>query len=349
MCINCGCDLVGELAAADRNASDFMPHDHEQVKHSDHGDRHSHHVPHHHHSHPEHPGQSSGNGEISDISNNSDRLHLPNHHHPHDRHQDHNQDHQHNHVQHHDHVHDRKAHNPTRTLTIAQSILAKNERFAERNRGYFMAKGLLVLNVLSAPGSGKTALIERTLSELGDRLPAAVIVGDLATDNDAKRLQRTGAEALQITTGNVCHLEAAMVNRTIGQLNLDAVQLLIIENVGNLVCPAAYDLGEHLRVVVFSVTEGEDKPLKYPTMFKIADVVIINKTDIAEAVGCDLDLAIANVQQVAPQAHIFQVSARTGTGMSNWYDFLIAQAIALTNHATNESANKSESAAAIKA
>lgn len=214
----------------------------------------------------------------------------------------------------HDHSH--------RQIEITQSILSKNERLAERNRGFFLAKGLLVLNVLSSPGAGKTALIERMLVDLGATLPTVVIVGDLATDNDAQRLRCTGTEAVQITTGNACHLEAAMVSQAVQQLHLDGIQLLVIENVGNLVCPAAYDLGEDLRVVVFSVTEGEDKPLKYPTMFKIADVVIINKIDIAEVVGFDRETALRNIQQIAPQSQILEVSALTGQGMAAWYDLL---------------------------
>jgi hydrogenase nickel incorporation protein HypB len=251
-----------------------------------------------------------------------DRSHshgLEHHHH-------HNSDHHH----HHEEIISVAPDGNHRHIAIAQSILSKNERLAERNRGFFMAKGLLVLNVLSSPGSGKTALIERMLEDLSDspgetlrdRIPTAVIVGDLATDNDAQRLRRTGAEAIQITTGDACHLEAEMVGRALQQMHLDRIKLLVIENVGNLVCPAAYDLGEDLRVVLFSVTEGEDKPLKYPTMFKIADVVIINKMDIAEAVGFDRDTALRNIQQIAPQAQILEVSARTGAGMEAWYSFL---------------------------
>jgi hydrogenase nickel incorporation protein HypB len=224
---------------------------------------------------------------------------------------------------HHHHSHDLSHHHDRhRQIEITQSILSKNDRLAERNRGFFMAKGLLVLNVLSAPGSGKTTLIARTLTDLGERIPTAVIVGDLATDNDAQRLRQTGAQAVQITTGNTCHLEAEMVDRAVQKLDLDGIKLLIIENVGNLVCPAAYDLGEDLRVVLFSVTEGEDKPLKYPTMFKIADVVIITKTDIAEAMGVDRSSAIDNIQQIAPQAKILEVSARTGQGIEAWYAWL---------------------------
>jgi hydrogenase nickel incorporation protein HypB len=224
-----------------------------------------------------------------------------------------------------EHSHHHHEHNQVkniRSLRITQSILSKNDRLAERNRGYFLAKGLLVLNILSSPGSGKTALIERTITDLKDRLTVGVVVGDLETDNDAKRLRSTGTPAVQITTGGVCHLEADMVLQASQNLNLDSLDILIIENVGNLVCPAAYDLGENLRVVLLSVTEGEDKPLKYPTMFKSADVVIINKIDISEAVGFEREIAITNIQKIAPEATIFEVSARTSSGMEVWYDYL---------------------------
>jgi hydrogenase nickel incorporation protein HypB len=232
---------------------------------------------------------------------------------------DHPHPHEHPH-EHHHHENGRKG--EQRTIEIHQGILSKNDRFAERNRGYFLAKNLLVLNVLSSPGSGKTALLQRTISDLGKRIPTAVVVGDLETDNDAQRLRQTGAQAVQITTGNVCHLEAEMVAKAIAKINLEGIKLLIIENVGNLVCPAAYDLGENLRLVLLSVTEGEDKPLKYPTMFKSADIVIVNKIDIAEAVGFDRELAIANIKQVAPQATILEVSARTGWQMETFYSCL---------------------------
>ena len=220
-----------------------------------------------------------------------------------------------------------------RSLMIAQSILSKNDRLAERNRGYFLAKGLLVLNILSSPGSGKTALIEKTITDLKHKLTAGVIVGDLETDNDAKRLRNSGAPVIQITTGNVCHLEANMVLQASQHINLDSLDLLIIENVGNLVCPAAYDLGENLRVVLLSVTEGEDKPLKYPTMFKSADVVIINKIDLAEAVEFEREKALTNIQRIAPNATIFEVSARTSTGMKIWYDYILSTVTLVKNSA----------------
>jgi hydrogenase nickel incorporation protein HypB len=173
-------------------------------------------------------------------------------------------------------------------------------------------------------------------ANLAQRIPLAIIVGDLATDNDAQRLRRTGAQAIQITTGDVCHLEAEMVGRAVQQLDLDGIKLLVIENVGNLVCPAAYDLGEDWRVVIFSVTEGEDKPLKYPTIFKIADVVIINKIDLAEAVAFDRETAIENIQQIAPQAQIIEVSARTGAGMDAWADLLQSR-LKMSSHITSRS------------
>lgn len=209
----------------------------------------------------------------------------------------------------------------TKTLTVHAAILDKNDRLAQVNRQRFQAKGLLVLNLLASPGAGKTALIERMVSDRPD-WQTGVIVGDLETDNDARRLRQAGAAAVQITTGTACHLEASMVERAATQLELDQMRLLIIENVGNLVCPAAYDLGETLRVALLSVTEGEDKPLKYAPLFKTAQAVLITKMDIAEAVGVDLERAIANIRQVVPQAEIFTVSARSGQGMADWYGYI---------------------------
>jgi len=208
-----------------------------------------------------------------------------------------------------------------RLLEVEKGVLARNQEIAEENRARFARAGLSVVNVLSSPGSGKTTFLARMLGDRPD-LPAAVIVGDLATDNDAERLREGGAEVVQITTGGVCHLEAAMVAGAADRLELDGKRLLVIENVGNLVCPAAYDLGEGFRVVLVSVTEGEDKPLKYPRMFKTADVVVINKMDIAEAVGFDRSALRANLAAVCPQAAVFEVSARTGAGMPAFYAHL---------------------------
>ncbi len=253
-------------------------------------------------------------------------------HHSHDHSHGHSHDHSHHHNDHHhnghshpEHHHNDQSHadvQTSKTLHLQQSVLSKNDRLAERNRGYFLAKDLLVLNMLSSPGSGKTAFLERTLADLHDTLPCGVVVGDLETDQDAQRLRRHAAPVVQITTGTLCHLEADMVLNAAQQLDLDDLDCLIIENVGNLVCPAAYDLGEQIRVVLLSVTEGEDKPLKYPTVFKSADIVVVSKIDIAEAVGFDRDLAIANIRNVAPQATLLEVSSRTGEGMTTWYEAL---------------------------
>ncbi|MFO8040394.1 MAG: hydrogenase nickel incorporation protein HypB [Sodalinema sp.] len=233
-------------------------------------------------------------------------------------HHDHSHDHSH-----HDHSHGHSHHDHShQQINLHQAILSKNDRLAERNRGFFAAKNLFVLNILSSPGSGKTALLERTLMELSDCIPAAVIVGDLETDNDAQRLRRSGQQAIQIMTESLCHLEAEAIAEATQKLDLTDIQLLIIENVGNLVCPAAYDLGETQRVVLLSTTEGEDKPLKYPTVFKSADVIVLNKIDIAEVVGFDRDRALENIRKIAPQAQILEVSARTGEGMAQWYEYL---------------------------
>jgi hydrogenase nickel incorporation protein HypB len=212
-----------------------------------------------------------------------------------------------------------------RTLEVRQAILAKNDRLAERNRGFFRARGLLVLNVLSSPGSGKTTFLRETVRLLSPTTKAGVIVGDLATDNDAQRLRESGAPVVQITTGTVCHLEAEMVSRAVQQLDLGGMDLLIIENVGNLVCPASYDLGEDLRVVLLSVTEGEDKPLKYPPMFQAADVVIVSKVDLAQPCGYDRQALMANLLRMAPRAQVFETSAKTGQGMEPWREFLVAR------------------------
>jgi hydrogenase nickel incorporation protein HypB len=211
------------------------------------------------------------------------------------------------------------------TVQVRQAILAQNDRLAERNRGFFRGRGLLVLNVLSSPGSGKTTLLRETVRSLQPQLKAGIIVGDLATDNDARRLRESGAPVVQITTGTMCHLEADMVARAVKQLDLNGLELLVIENVGNLVCPASYDLGEDLRVVLLSVTEGEDKPLKYPPIFQAADVVIISKIDLAVACAYDRQAALAHLRRVAPRARLFETSARSGQGMDAWCEFLVQQ------------------------
>jgi hydrogenase nickel incorporation protein HypB len=207
-------------------------------------------------------------------------------------------------------------------VEIGEAVLGRNAELAALHRKRFQESGLRVLNIVSSPGSGKTALLERTLTDLRDCLRIGVIVGDLQTDNDARRLQDRGAPVVQVTTGGYCHLDASMIARAMEAMDLRPLQMLIIENVGNLVCPASYDLGESARVVLVSVTEGEDKPLKYPVIFERADVAIITKIDLAEAVGADMETLRRNLRQVAPRALRLELSARSGQGMEAWYRYL---------------------------
>jgi hydrogenase nickel incorporation protein HypB len=261
-------------------------------------------------------------------------THSHEHEHEHGHGHSHSHSHDHDHPHDHDHDHDH-GHHPSpadesrRTIELHRAILEKNDRLAERNRGFLRARGLLTLNVLSSPGSGKTTLLRETIRKLGNCLKAGVIVGDLATDNDARRLREAATPVTQITTGTVCHLEAEMVARALNQMSLDGLGLLVIENVGNLVCPASYDLGEDLRVVLLSVTDGEDKPLKYPPIFQSANVVVISKTDLAEACEFDRETALANIRRLAPKAKIFETSAKTGEGLDAWCDYLVQQHEAL--------------------
>ena len=214
---------------------------------------------------------------------------------------------------------------PRRRLELHQPLLSRNDNQAARNRDHFKRHGLRTINLLSAPGSGKTALLEQ-LARHWPRPPIGVIVGDLATDNDARRLQLAGARAVQIRTGDLCHLDAALVDHAFSELDCSGIDLLVIENVGNLVCPAAFDLGEQRRIALLSVTEGEDKPLKYPALFKSADAVVINKCDLAAVVGFDRRTAIANLSAIAPQAALFELSARTGEGLAALIRWLDGQA-----------------------
>jgi hydrogenase nickel incorporation protein HypB len=209
-----------------------------------------------------------------------------------------------------------------RLLEVRKNVLKQNDILARALRERFRAQGTSAISLVSSPGAGKTALLERTLSLLGEQYRVAALVGDLATENDAERLARSGVPVKQITTGTVCHLEAAMVERALDGWAVGPLDLLFMENVGNLVCPASYDLGEDLRLVLLSVTEGEDKPLKYPTIFNSADAAVSTKYDLSAAVEFNEEAALANIQAVRPGMRVFRVSAKTGEGMDDYLQFL---------------------------
>lgn len=262
------------------------------------------------------------------------------HGHSHDHHHDH--DHGHRHHHHHDHHH--YGHGPAgtevpgmsqeRLIEIETDILSKNDRYAQSNRAVLTQRSILALNLVSSPGSGKTTLLCKTIEALGDQ-PLAVIEGDQQTQNDADRIRATGARAVQVNTGKGCHLDGHMVGHAMEHLALEAGSILFIENVGNLVCPAAFDLGEDAKVAILSVTEGEDKPLKYPDMFTAARLAILNKIDLAPHCDVDLDLYETNLRRVNPGIEILHLSARTGEGMAEWLAWLRTH---LTEKAIREAA-----------
>jgi hydrogenase nickel incorporation protein HypB len=209
-----------------------------------------------------------------------------------------------------------------RIVQVRERVLKQNDLLARELRKRFREAGTRVISMVSSPGSGKTTLLEKTLSRLHPHRRVAALVGDLATENDAARLQRSGAPVKQITTGTICHLDASMISNAIADWEIGGLDTLFIENVGNLVCPSSYDLGEDLRVVLLATTEGEDKPLKYPTIFNSADVAVITKIDLASAVEFDSCLAHTNIQTVRPDMRVLEVSAKTGSGMDEWIESL---------------------------
>ena len=235
-------------------------------------------------------------------------------------HDHHGHDHHHQHGHDHDHAHDHPG--GSRTLAVEQDVLRKNDLLAERNRGWFEAKGIVALNLVSSPGSGKTTLLERTIADLGGEVPVSVIEGDQQTLRDADRIAAAGAPVIQVNTGHGCHLDAEMIRRALADLDPAERSLLMIENVGNLVCPALFDLGEAAKVVVISVTEGDDKPLKYPTMFAASQLCLINKIDLAPHVPFDLDRCEEAARGVNPGLEFLRVSATTGEGLDAWYAWL---------------------------
>jgi hydrogenase nickel incorporation protein HypB len=298
MCTVCGC---GEGETRLEGQSDSHNHDH------DHGHDHPHahdHDPHHHHghNHPHGHDAHSYDGHTHNYGLGTAGVHAP-------------------------------GLSQSRLVRIEQDILGKNNRYAAANRRWFAEHGILALNLVSSPGSGKTALLTRTLEVLKDEFPAAVIEGDQQTANDAERIRATGVRALQINTGKGCHLDAHMVGHALDALTPADGSILFIENVGNLVCPAAFDLGEAHKVVILSVTEGEDKSLKYPDMFHAADLMLLNKMDLLPYLQFDVDRCIDYARRVNPRIKVLRVSAQSGEGMADWYQWLRAtRQLALIGH-----------------
>jgi hydrogenase nickel incorporation protein HypB len=225
----------------------------------------------------------------------------------------------HEHPHTHEHQHEEPAH---RTIRLEQDILASNNRIAERNRGWFEGRNIFAVNLMSSPGAGKTTLLEHTIRDLGKELAISVIEGDQETVRDAERIRATGCRVVQINTGTGCHLDAEMLNRAIRELAPPFDSLVLIENVGNLVCPALFDLGEASRVVIMSVTEGEDKPLKYPHMFRAADIMVLSKADLLPHLEFDLESCLTYARRVNPRLKCFQLSALRGIGLEPWYEWL---------------------------
>jgi hydrogenase nickel incorporation protein HypB len=290
--------------------------------------------PEHPHSHAHDHSHAGGHEHAHDHGRGHD------HDHAHDR--EHGHDHAHDHEHGHDHARDQApAQGPRKgadaraaLVTLEARILAKNDALAALNRAWFAGREILALNLVSSPGAGKTTLLERTIRDLKGRLPLYVIEGDQATSNDGERIRAAGAPAVQLNTGAGCHLEADMVARGLAELRPPVGAVVLIENVGNLVCPALFDLGERAKVAILSVAEGDDKPLKYPHMFRAAELMILNKIDLLPYVDFDLAKATENARRVNPKIEILTVSARTGEGLDAWYRWLEAAASAARSAAS---------------
>lgn len=284
-----------------------------------------------------------GEGEVR--VEGKDKAHGHDHHHGHG-HDHHGHAHDHDHGHHHHHGEDGSLHygageaggsvpgmSQGRMIQLEHDILAKNNAYATENRRFFADRGILALNLVSSPGSGKTSLLVKTIEMLGERLKSYVVEGDQQTANDAERIRATGAPAIQINTGKGCHLDGHMVGHAVEHLAPSDGSVVFIENVGNLVCPAAFDLGEAHKVAILSVTEGEDKPIKYPDMFAASDLVLVNKTDLLPHLDFDVEEAIANARKVNPAIKVLKVSARTGEGMDAWLAWIMAaRGMALAGH-----------------
>ncbi|MGJ3354182.1 hydrogenase nickel incorporation protein HypB [Providencia sp. Je.9.19] len=357
MCSTCGC-ATGERRIEGDEHNHHHDHHHDHHEHSHDHDHHEHSHDHHHHDHHDHNHENHNHDHDHEKEGQTVIIHhhyyhqgdVHNHYHQYEptsidekaKKQKHK--HKHKHVyenvektfipagEHHDldYGHgEAGTHAPgmsqKRMLQIEMDVLGKNNHLAEHNREAFVEKNILALNLVSSPGSGKTTLLTETLLRLRDKINCAVVEGDQQTTNDAQRIRETGVPAIQVNTGKGCHLDAQMVHDAAARLNLEDNSLLFIENVGNLVCPASFDLGERHKVAVLSVTEGEDKPLKYPHMFAAANIMILNKIDLLPYLHFDVDACIANAKRVNPDIQVIKLSATTGEGMDAWLAWLEQQ------------------------
>ena len=272
-------------------------------------------------------GHSHGHGHHHDDGHDHDHPHVHEHDHEHghkhdhEHHDEHDHDHKHPHESGHDHEHDH-THLERRTIKLEQKVLAENDRQAVANRIWLRQRSITAINLISSPGAGKTYLLERTLERLRGRISCGVITGDQCTDNDARRLMGKGAEVRQIETVNACHLDALRVGQMLPEVAGPGVKLLFIENIGNLVCPAAFDLGEDFKVARLSTTEGEDNAVKYPSLFSMAPVVVLTKMDLAPHLDWSLSQCRTYLQQIRPDVSIIELSAKTGQGMDIWIAYL---------------------------
>lgn len=305
MCISCGCSDTGGVTL-----TTLSPDENEAMNRAEHDRVHALGLPHE-HPHDQGKGGGHGHGAMSYRPRTTSHAHGQGHPHAHANEYPGNAD-----------VVGLHARTHGTTVELELDILAKNQYLAEHNRQWFVERGILALNLMSSPGSGKTTLLERTIRDLRDQYPIQVIEGDQATINDAERIRATGCKVVQINTGTGCHLDADMLAHGLAQLNPSSASMLMIENVGNLVCPALFDLGEQAKVVILSVTEGEDKPIKYPHMFRASRVMLLNKIDLLPHLRFDVERCIAYARLVNPGIMVFRVSAETGEGMADWYAWL---------------------------
>jgi hydrogenase nickel incorporation protein HypB len=305
MCATCGCNSGAKATVHDLESGSVTTVDSASDAHA-HATHHSHEHGHAHHHH--HDAHDHGHGH--EHGHEHEHVHADGTRHSHTH--DHDNDHDHHH-----HGHD--AHEE---IALEAQLLAKNDALAARNRAWFAGREILAVNLVSSPGAGKTTLLERTIRDIGSELAISVIEGDQATSRDGERIRAAGARAVQVNTGTGCHLEADMVAQGLKSLRPATGSVVLIENVGNLVCPALFDLGERAKVAILSVTEGDDKPLKYPHMFRAAEIVILNKIDLLPHVDFDVAAAIGNALKVNPHITVLRLSARTGEGLDAWYSWL---------------------------